>query len=176
MGNNILTRGASGYSSLLGNLSVCLCVYVSLDRQAEPLPQLDDCMCSGSFKTLQYQNIWASYDTLEKTIIQRYAGKASVMKKGLQTLRPSHRAMSARGPLKNYHSKICRKSFSQEKRLANTSSIASRHVCPRFSATYNSRQAIYVQLHIAQCHMEFENLIVPILTSLLELKSEGLSI
>ena len=30
-------------------------------------------------------------------VIQRFAGKASVRRKGLQTLRPSHRALSARG-------------------------------------------------------------------------------
>ena len=87
--------------------------------------------------------------------------------------------------LKNYHSKICRKSFSQEKRLANASSIAPCRVCPRFNAPYNSRQAIYyVQLRIAQCQcpVEFENLIVSCLTLmftclLLELKSsEGLRI
>ena len=63
-----LTWGASGYSSLLGNLSV--------DTQNPPLV----------FKTLQYQNMWASYDTLEKTIILSFAGKASVKRKGLQKL------------------------------------------------------------------------------------------
>ena len=45
-----LTRGASGYSSLLGNLSV----YVSLDRQNPHL----------AFKTLQYHNMRDSFDTL----------------------------------------------------------------------------------------------------------------
>ena len=53
----LLTRGASGYNSLLGNLSVCLSVCVSLDRQNPHLV----------FKTLQNQYTWASYDTLEKT-------------------------------------------------------------------------------------------------------------
>ena len=62
-------------------------VYVSLDRQNPHLV----------FKTLQYHNMWESYDALEKTIIQTFAGKASVKRKGLQTLRPSHRALSARG-------------------------------------------------------------------------------
>ena len=28
-----------------------------------------------------------------------------------------------------------------------------------YNATYNSRQAIYVQLRIVQCHVEFDNLI-----------------
>ena len=41
--------------------------------------------------------MWASYDTLEKTIIQRFVEKASVKRKGLETLHPSHRAVSARG-------------------------------------------------------------------------------
>ena len=50
---NSLTRGASGYSSLLRNLSVCVCVYVSLDRQNLHL----------AFKTRQYHDMWASYDT-----------------------------------------------------------------------------------------------------------------
>ena len=33
----------------------------------------------------------------KKTIIQRFAGKASVKRKGLQTLCPLHRAVSPRG-------------------------------------------------------------------------------
>ena len=78
-----LTRGASGYSSLLGNLSV----YVSLDRQNPHL----------AFKTLQYHSMWALYDMLEKTIIRNFAEKASVKRKSLQTLRPLHGALSARG-------------------------------------------------------------------------------
>ena len=78
-----LTRGASGYSSFLGNLSV----YVSLDRQNPHL----------AFKTLQYHNMWASYDMLEKTIIRNFAEKASVKRKSLQTLRPLHGALSVRG-------------------------------------------------------------------------------
>ena len=68
-------------------MCVCVCVCVSLDRQNP----------HQAFKTLQYQNIWASNDTLEKTIILSFAGKASVKRKGLQTLRPSHRAVSTRG-------------------------------------------------------------------------------
>ena len=71
---SLLTRGASGYSSLLGNLSV----YVSLARQNPHL----------AFKTLQYHNMWASYDMFEKTIIRNFAEKASVKRKSLQTLRP----------------------------------------------------------------------------------------
>ena len=88
-----------------------MCVCVCLDRQNPHL----------AFKTLQYQNIWASYDTLEKLSF-----------KDLQ------------------------ESFSQEKRLAKASSIAPCHVCPQLYAMYYSRQAIYVQLGIAQCHDEFE--------------------
>ena len=38
------------------------------------------------FKTLQYQNTWASYDTLEKTIIRSFSEKASVKRKGIDTL------------------------------------------------------------------------------------------
>ena len=64
-----------------------MCVYVSLDRQNPHL----------AFKTLQYKHMWASYDTLEKTIILSFAEKASVKRKGLKTLRLSHRAVSARG-------------------------------------------------------------------------------
>ena len=66
---------------------ICVCVCVCLDRQN---PQL-------ALKTLQNQNIWGSYDTLEKTIIRSFAGKASIKRKGLQTLRPLHHALSARG-------------------------------------------------------------------------------
>ena len=64
----LLTRGASGYSSLLGNLYVT----VSVDRQN---PHLE-------FKTLQYQNIWASCDMLKKNIVSahsRILGMASVV-------------------------------------------------------------------------------------------------
>ena len=50
-------------------------------------------------------------------------------------------------------SEFCKKSFSQEEKLANASSIARCFVCPRFNATYISRQAIYVQLRIAHCHV-----------------------
>ena len=64
-----------------------MCVCGSLDRQN---PHLE-------FKTLQYHNMWTSYDTLEKTIIQRFVGKASVKRKGLQRFHPSHRAVSAHG-------------------------------------------------------------------------------
>ena len=78
-------------------------MYVSLDRQNPHL----------AFKTLQYHNMWASYDMLEK----------------------------------NYHSEFCRKSFSQEKRLANAC-----FVCPRFNATYNSRQAIRAIAYCAMPH------------------------
>ena len=53
-----------------------MCVYVSVDRQNPHLV----------FKTLQNQYIWASYDTLEKTIILSFAEKASVKRKGLQKL------------------------------------------------------------------------------------------
>ena len=59
-----------------------VCVTVSVDRHS---PHLE-------FKTLQYQTIWASYDLLEKTIIQSFAVKASVKRKSLQTLRPLHGA------------------------------------------------------------------------------------
>ena len=41
--------------------------------------------------------MWASYDMLEKTIIRNFAEKASVKRKSLQTLRPLHGALSARG-------------------------------------------------------------------------------
>ena len=44
-----------------------MCVCVSVDRQSPHL----------AFKTLQNQYIWASYDTLEKTIILSFAEKAS---------------------------------------------------------------------------------------------------
>ena len=40
---HLLTQPASGYSSLLGNLSVCVCVCASLDKQNPHL----------AFKTLQ---------------------------------------------------------------------------------------------------------------------------
>ena len=43
-------------------------MYVSLDRQNPHL----------AFKTLQYHNMWASYDMLEKTIIRNFAEKASL--------------------------------------------------------------------------------------------------
>ena len=62
-------------------------MFVSLDRQNPHL----------AFKTLQYHNMWASYDMLEKTIIRNFAEKASVKRKSLQTLRPLHGALSARG-------------------------------------------------------------------------------
>ena len=65
---------------------VCVCVCVS--GQAESTP---------SVQTLRNQYTWASYDTLEKTIILGFAEKALVKRKGLQTLRLSHRAVSARG-------------------------------------------------------------------------------
>ena len=42
-----------------------MCVCVSVDRQNPHL----------AFKTLQNQYIWASYDTLEKTIILSFAEK-----------------------------------------------------------------------------------------------------
>ena len=42
--------------------------------------------------------------------------------------------------------------------------------------TYNSRQAIYVRLRIAQCHVEFEFNTSVHLYSLLELKSVGLNL
>ena len=48
--SQLLTRGVSGYSSLLGNLSV--------SGQAESTPR--------AFKTLQNQNMWASYDAFKK--------------------------------------------------------------------------------------------------------------
>ena len=64
-----------------------VCVCVSLDRQNPHLV----------FKTLRNQYTWASYDTLEKTIILSFAEKALVKRKGLQTLRLSHRAVSACG-------------------------------------------------------------------------------
>ena len=67
-----LTRGASGYSSLLGNLSVYMCVCIS--GQAESTP------------SVQNQYTWASYETLEKTIILSFVEKASVKSKGLQKL------------------------------------------------------------------------------------------
>ena len=110
-------------------MCVCVCVCGSLDRQN---PHLE-------FKTLQYHNMWTSYDTLEKTIIQRFAGKASVKRKGLQTLRPSHCALSARGLMRR---------------------------------TIRGKPYNYVQLHIAQCHVEF----VFHVCLLLELKSVGLRI
>ena len=88
--HKLLTRGTSGYSSLLGNLCmcVCVCVCVCVSGQAESTP---------SVQTLQNQYTWASYDTLEKTIILSFAEKALVKRKGLQTLRQSHRAVSTRG-------------------------------------------------------------------------------
>ena len=43
------------------------------------------------------EDIWTSYDVLENTIIQSFAGKASVKRKSLQMLRPLHGALSARG-------------------------------------------------------------------------------
>ena len=66
-----------------------LCVTVSVDRQN---PNLE-------FKTLQHQNIWASYDMLEKLSFKvLHAGKAnSVKRKSLQMLCPLNRALSARG-------------------------------------------------------------------------------
>ena len=54
-----------------------MCVCVSVDGQNPHL----------AFKTLQNQYIWASYDTLEKTIILSFAEKASVKRKGLQKLK-----------------------------------------------------------------------------------------
>ena len=75
--------------------------------------------------------------------------------------------------------KDLQESLRQEKRLANALSITPCRICPRFNAPYNSRQAIYVQLRIAQCHVELDNLIVSCLTLtclLLGLKSEGLRI
>ena len=53
-------------------------------------------------------NIWASYDTLEKTIIQRFATKASVKRKCLKMLRPSHCAMPAHGLMRRI---ICGKPY-----------------------------------------------------------------
>ena len=54
-------------------------MYVCIFGQAESTPIV--------FKILQNQNMWASYDTLEKIfIIQSFAEKASVKRKGLQKL------------------------------------------------------------------------------------------
>ena len=71
----VITGGASGYSGLLGNLSVYVCV--SLDRQ-NPLIV---------FKTLQYQNMWASYDMLEKNIIRSFAEKLLSREKACKSFR-----------------------------------------------------------------------------------------
>ena len=62
---------------------ICLCMCVCIFGQAEST------QCSKLFNT--------NYDMLEKIIIQSFAGKASVKRKGLQTLQPSHRAVSACG-------------------------------------------------------------------------------
>ena len=67
----LLTRGASGVF-----WEICLCMCVSLDRQNPHL----------AFKTLQNQNMWASYDMLEKTIIQSFAEKLQSREKACKSL------------------------------------------------------------------------------------------
>ena len=84
-------EATAAYSQLVGKSddSALLVVFweicLSMDRQNP----------HRVFKTLQNQYTWASYDTLEKTIILSFAEKASVKRKACKSFRLDYTCYSA---------------------------------------------------------------------------------